>query len=313
MKGRLVLDCSTLLPGPFMAKLLAQQGARVVKIENPDRPDPARTLNPAYYADLNDCKELVKLNLTVEADRAKFRKLVAQADGLIEGFRPAAKKKLGLDEASLHAANPRICILSLVGYPEDGPWRDRAGHDLNFEALTGLLSLFKEMPAIPLADFFGSFEGALSLACAMDETSRNGGKGRRIVISLMETLLRIQSRLIREYRETGNPPRPGETLFSGLFPCYRVYTAGDGRKISVGAIEEKFWQEICSLIGVPELAAHGYATGEKSAETAERIQRAFSSRPWKSVPGKHGWDTVFAAADCCVEPVLDYTEVFGAG
>lgn len=302
LHGRVVLDCSTLLPGPFIGKLLAEKGAKVYKIENPDRPDPARSMS-VFYADLNEMKELVLLNLTNPEHRARFQELVRTADGLIEGFRPAAKRKLGLDEETLHTINPRLCIASLVGYPEDGPWRDRAGHDLNFEALTGMLSIFNEIPALPLADVFGAYEGALTLACAMDSASRTG-QGTRTAISLVEVLRRVQSRLVREYQATGVVPKPGATLFSGLYPCYRIYRAGCGRKISVGAIEHKFWQKICELIGVPEASREGYATGQWGQEIIDRVQAAFGSKPWSE------WAPIFAEADCCVEPVLDYSEVF---
>ncbi|MGZ3708648.1 MAG: CoA transferase, partial [Bdellovibrionota bacterium] len=198
LEGRTILDCSSLLPGPFLGKLLAQRGAKVIKVENPERPDGARAMGGgAFYRDLNEMKEIVNLEFGTDA----FRALVRKADGLIEGFRPQAKKKLGLDEETLHALNPKLCIASLVGYPEDGPWRDRAGHNLNFEAVTGCLSLFGEMPALPLADLFAAYEGALSLTAAIDATAR-GDRGRRVVVSMSESLKQVQSGLIRQYQET---------------------------------------------------------------------------------------------------------------
>lgn len=308
LKGRTLLDCSALLPGSYIGKLLAERGARVIKIFNPDRPDPAQSMG-ALYNDLNDCKELVPLNLTLPESRKAFAELVQKADGLIEGFRPAAKRKLGLDWPTLHSLNPRICVISLVGYPEDGPWAERAGHDLNFEALTGMLSLFREMPALPLGETIGAYDGALSLVCAMDAVSRGGpnAQGSRVVMSFFEVLKSVQSRLIRQYRETGEIPRPGSTLFSGLFPCYRIYSAADGRRISVGAIEGKFWQKICQILEIPEYSDHGYATGRKGEEVASGVQQAFMKKPWKD------WAPVFDQADCCVEPVLDYSEVYPRG
>ncbi len=302
LHGRTILDLSTLLPGPFLGKLLAIKGARVIKIENPERPDPARQW-PVYFKDLNSLKQSVLLNLKNESDRAQLRSLVAQADGLIEGFRPAAKAKLGLDEASLHAINPKLCVISLIGYPETGPWRDRPGHDMNFGAVTGLLSLFNEMPGIPLADLFGAYEGALSMCAALDGVSR-GQPGRRIAVSLSEVLLGIQSRLISEYQETKRLPAHGQTLFSGLYPCYRMYRAKDGRRITVGAIEEKFWVEVCHRIGLPQLAVNGYSTGSEGQSVIKRVEAAFASQPWLG-----HWDGVFADGACCVEPVLDYSEV----
>lgn len=306
LHGRLILDCSTLLPGPFIGKLLALRGARVIKVENPDRPDGARLIGNGYYPELNGEKELVWANLTLPTDREKFRPLVKQAHGLIEGFRPAAKKKLGLDAESLHAINPDLCILSLVGYPEDGSWCDRAGHDLNFQAVTGTLSLFKEMPGLPLADLFAAYDGALGMACALDAAARGGG-GRRLVVAMSETLKDAQGIMIRGYRETGELPAHGSTLMSGKFPCYRIYRAADGRGVTVGAIEDKFWVRFCGVLGLPELQPHGYATGPKGAETIALVQKTLGARPWTH------WAPLFEAADCCVEPILDYAEVYGGG
>jgi crotonobetainyl-CoA:carnitine CoA-transferase CaiB-like acyl-CoA transferase len=302
---RLILDCSTLLPGPFLGKLVAQRGMRVLKIENPDRPDGAREMG-AYYEDLNSMKELVWLNLTKPGDQARFRELVAQADGVIEGFRPAAKKKLGLDEETLHALNSRLTILSLVGYPEDGPWRDRAGHDMNFQAVTGCLSLFEQLPALPLADLFAAYEGALSLVAALDECTRTG-RGKRVVVSMSGALENMQSIWVREYRRTGQIPRYGETLMTGRFPCYRLYEAGDGRRVTVGAIEHKFWEKFLAVIGLSGqgLETKAYATGTEGAATGARISTALRAKPWAH------WAPLFDAADCCVEPVRDYSELYG--
>lgn len=310
LQGRLILDCSALLPGPRVGKLLAQKGARVIKVESPSKPDGARTLGP-FYDDLNSLKEIVSLELApVGADRARFEALVRQADGLIEGFRPSTKRKLGLDSETLHRLNPRLCILSLVGYPEDGPWRDRAGHDMNFQAVTGCLSLFNELPGLPLADLFGAHEGAFALTAAMDAVTRAASKGTkalgtRVSVSLAEVLREAQSSAVAIYRATGEAPRPGKTLFSGQFPCYRIYSAGCGRRVTVGAIEHKFWEQVCGILGVPELVSEGYATGDAGERAKAKLQAALGARPWSH------WAPLFDAADCCVEPVLEYGEIFG--
>jgi alpha-methylacyl-CoA racemase len=302
MKGRIILDCSTLLPGPFIGKLLASMGAQVIKIENPDRPDGARSMG-AYYKELNECKELCWLNLTQPEHQTQFRDLVKKADALIEGFRPQAKKKLGLDVETLHRINPKLCIASLVGYPEDGPWKDRAGHDLNFQAVTGCLSLFSEMPGLPLADMFASYSGALKLCALLDDVSR-GAPGARVVISMSEVLKEAQGIFIREFKETGQLPHHGKTLISGLYPCYRVYLSQDGRKIAVGAIETKFWDKVCEILELRKLSDKGYVTGKVGEKVVTQVQKAFGAKPWSH------WAPLFDAADCCVEPVLDYSQIY---
>ncbi len=306
LTSRVILDCSTLFPGALIGKWLAERGARVIKIENPRFPDLTRKAGlkaGSYYEDYNAMKEHVSLDLSSPEERPRFHELVAQADALIEGFRPAAKIRLGLDEKTLHGVNRRLCIVSLVGYPEDGPWRDRAGHDLNFQALSGMLSLFGEQPGLPLGEILGAYEGAFSLMCALDEATRTG-RGTRVVMSFFETMKRIQSRLVRDFQHSGETPRPGGTLFSGMYPCYHVYRAKDGRRIAVGALEHKFWVKVCEVVGTPDLINDGLATGIAADRAIERIQQAFELRTWDE------WAPLFEAADCCVEPVLNYGEVF---
>ncbi|MCC7441380.1 MAG: CoA transferase [Bdellovibrionales bacterium] len=302
LSGRLILDCSTLLPGPFVGKLLLDLGAEVVKVEHPSRPDGSLAMGNAYEY-LNHGKRIEKLDLAVPAERARFDQLARGAHGLIEGFRPNAKEKLGLTEERLHGINPRLCVASLVGYPEDGPWRDRAGHNLNFEAVTGLLSMFREIPALPLADLFAAYGAALALAASMDQAERTG-RGSRSVIAMSEALKDVQGLWIHEYRRSGHVPSPGATLMSGLYPCYRIYVAGCGRRVSVGAIEAKFWKKLCAVLGIPDRIPHGMSLGAEGERTAEAVQRALGSRPWKT------WEPLFEAADCCVEAAVEYPEIY---
>jgi alpha-methylacyl-CoA racemase len=307
LRGRLILDCSTLLPGPRVGKLLAQKGARVIKIESPSKPDRVRDLGP-FYDDLNGLKEVRQLEIAPgAAGRKGFEELVSQADGLIEGYRPATKSKLGLDSPTLHALNPRLCILSLTGYPEDGPHRERPAHDMNLQAETGFLSLFNELPGLPLADLFGAYEGALALTAAMDAVTRGGpnAQGTRVVVSLAQALTEVQSSAVAVYRATGEAPKPGETLFSGKFPCYRIYTAGCGRRVAFGPLEPKFWIKACEILGATEVLDGAYAVGKEGALVTTRIQQALGSKPWSH------WAPLFAADPCCVDGVREYSEVFG--
>lgn len=305
LQGRTILDCSALLPGPLIGKLLALEGARVLKIENPHKPDGARAMG-TFYQDLNSLKEVIEIDILSDSGRHEFHQLVRSADGLIEGFRPETKLKLGLTEQHLHSINPKLCIVSLVGYPEESSWRDRPGHDLNFGALSGCLSLFKEMPALPLADLFGAYEGALALTSALDATAR-GSSGSRRVVSLLEVLKKVQSSVVSDYQATGVEPLPGQTLFSGQFPCYRIYHSKDLRRISVGAIETKFWQKFCRILDLEDLIPLGFSTGEDGQRVIDRIQFRLESKPWSE------WKPLFENADCCVEPVLQYHEVFSRG
>lgn len=304
LSGKTVLDCSILLPGALAGKLLAEKGARVLKIENPDRPDPAREMGSgAYYDDLNACKELIHLNLTRDKDRRRFAELAAGAHVVIEAFRPAAKLKLGLDEKTLLGLNPDLRILSLIGYPEDGPWRERAGHDLNFQAATGVLSLTRELPGLPLSDVLAAYEGALAVVASLASTE---GRGERIVISMTEAITRAQSKLIAEFKRTGVAPSPGNTFMTGKYPCYQIHVAQDGRRIAFAPMEEKFWNQACALLGLSRLEGKGYATGEEGERIHRAIAEIFAARPWSH------WAPLFEEADCCVSPVLTYPELYAS-
>ncbi len=299
LSGRTILDCSTLLPGPFIGKLAAEAGARVLKIEHPERPDGARALGH-FYDDLNSLKEIVKLDLGQEPDRGRFRSLVREANGLIEAFRPAAKIRLGLDEATLLGLNPGLCVVSIVGYPETGPLRERAGHDLNFQALSGSLSLAEGMPNLPMADLLGAYRGAFELSALLHREAKTG-KGGRAVVSLQETLLQAQSPLFADHRAND------VTFLSGAFPSYRVYRSSDGRRIAVGAIEAKFWDAFCRVIGLSGAEGHGFAGGDRGRDLISEVETRLAAKPWSH------WRPLFEAADCCVEPVLDYDEVRSFG
>ena len=306
LEGKTIVDCSILLPGPFVAKLLALQGARVIKIENPDRPDPARLMG-AYYQDLNCMKEERSIDITSSDGRKEFHEIIRESHGLIEGFRPSTKAKLGLDETTLHAINPQLVIGSIIGFPENGPWRDKAGHDLNFQATTGLLSLSHDMPPLPWADLFASYQAALSITSLLCAQSQ-GAKGQRVTVSMSEALIEIQSLLFAQFQQDKKTPHHGGNLFSGAYPCYRIYNLSENRRISVGCIEPKFWHRFCLTLGtseseLKELLEGQFATGESGEKTVNKLQSILSKRTWNELGPQ------LEALDCCVEPIIDYREV----
>ena len=299
LEGRTILDLSSLLPGPYVGKLLAGQGARVIKIENPRFPDPARQMG-AYYRDLNSCKEIISLDWA--SDPASLIPWLQQADGLIEAFLPKAKIKLRLQEHELYKAQPKLCILSMTGFPEDGPNKDRPAHDLNFQALTGALSLNREQPGLPWADLLSAHDAAFALACLLDRQSRTG-HGGRISVSMYWVMKAAQSGLKLGMIESGETPMYGETLFSGKFPCYHIYTCKDGRRVAVGALEEKFWHTLCDILKTPEVKDSRYTDAVEGERVKQVIAKRFQDRSWDD------WAPEFERTPCCVEPVLTYQEV----
>lgn len=298
----LVLDCSILLPGPMMGKILAQMGHQVLKLENPDRPDPARKFGSGtYYDDLNGLKTLVPMDLQNPKDRPDFEALVKKADGLIEGYRPETKAKLGLLSETLHKINPRLTILSIVGFPKDHPRHSFGAHDINFQAVSGLLSLqAPHLPAIPLADLLAAYQGALGFTHSLLEPDR---KNVYLEISIYEVLKNSQSKLMAEFEKTGIVPSYGSTLTTGLYPCYGLYQTKDGRHLAVGAIEERYWTSFCNLIGKPHLLGQGLTTGDSGAKVRAEIADAISKKTHAE------WKTLLKEVDACVDPVLNYSEI----
>ncbi len=287
-----------------MGRLLMEKGARVLKIENPNKDDRSK-MDGGHYDYLNHNKEIVKLDLTAQKDRAAFADLVRSADGLIEGFRPQARTKIGLDEETLHSINPRLCIASLVGYPEDGPLKNKPGHEVNYEALTGLISVFDGLPSLAISDLFTSYEAALAMVSALDFLAHNkDARGIRMVTSIFETSQKIQFPLIIDYKKKGVLPKQGETIFTGALPSHRLYECKDGRKIAVGPVEHAYWNQLCDLVDTPELKYKGLSSGDEAKEVIRTMQAAFGQKTWAE------WEPIFDGTDCCVEAVRDYSELY---
>ncbi len=306
LSGLTILDFSSLLPCPFAADLLAVLGARVIKIESPSRPDPARAFGTGLaYHEVNHRKELVWLDLKVDADRQKLYQLVEKADAGIEGYRPEVKQRLGIDFKTLQKYNPKFVLCSASGFHADGPRSHRAGHDLNFVALSGILDLTRGsdgkpvIPGVPLGDIAVAYTAALRLLAAVF-AARQTGKGDHVQVTIEEALIDIQRPFLKEQiseLKAGHGVTAGSTLATGQFPCYALYHL-EGGTLAVGALEEKFWQAFCGVIERQDLIPQQFATGPQRDRTQAEVLKALSRRPFAA------WAEAFARIDCCVEPVL---------
>lgn len=315
LKGLTIIDLSSLLPSPFAAHLLARFGARVLKVESPNRPDPARQFGyvPAgqktssAYREINDIKELVWLDLKTEADRKKLYELVKTADGAIEGYRPDVRRRLGIDYETLSALNPRLVYCSVGGYDPKGPYRDRAGHDINFVARSGILDQTRDssghcvMPGLPIGDYVVAQAAALRMACALFG-ARASGQGCHVEITIEEALREVQMPFLRETIESGEAPKAGDTLVTGKYPCYRLYEVNGGT-FALGALEEKFWQAFCVAIGRADLIEKQFASGAAGQAVAADVSKTLSAKTFAE------WWKIFQNVDCCIEPVLSAKEV----
>lgn len=310
-----IIDLSRLLPGPFCTQLLADLGADVVKIEDTDRGDYLRWMPPlagrysALFHAVNRNKRSVVLNLKVSSGRAAFLRLVERADVVVEGFRPGVIDRLGIGYATLRERNPRVILCSITGYGQDGPYRGRAGHDVNYAALAGVLSMTgcepdtPVVPGVQMGDLGGgALPAAVAILAALHEREHTG-QGRHCDVSMLDGLVSWMAPVAAAYQATGEVPGPGTYLLNGRHPCYRIYRCADGH-LSLGALEPKFWRNFVGLIGLPDLAEAGLSSGDEAAAVAAQVQDVLLTRT------RAEWARHFADAEVCCEPVLSIDEVF---
>ncbi len=256
LNGVRVLDLSRLIPGPFCTLILSDLGASVDKLEDPHVGDYLRVFPPmkrglsGRFNALNRDKRSLCLDLKKPEGRDALLRLARHYDVVVESFRPGVLDKLGVGFAALARENPRLVMLSISGYGQDGPLRDRAGHDLNYIALGGVLGVAgppdrpPPTPAVQLADIAGgALFGAVGILAALYERERTG-RGQQVDVSMCEGALAFLIPELGSYDAAGTPPRRGGELLIGGAACYGVYRTKDGRFLSVGALEPKFWTRV---------------------------------------------------------------------
>ena len=315
LSGLRVLDLTRNLPGPFATRLLADLGATIVKVEPPEG-DPARPLAALFEA-LNHGKECRTIDFRSSADLDRLRTWVQDADVLLDSFRPGVLQGLGLDAATLHALNPRLVMVSITGYGQHGPWAQKAGHDLNFMALSGVLDQMRAPTGeLALSNVqWGDLAGGSAMACiavlaAVFEAQKTG-QGRHLDVSMVHGL---HAQLVMP-RATGamlapllgRRPGAGEDLLNGVLPCYNLYATQDGRHLAVGALEFKFWKAACEVFGRPDWVQRHWQRGQLPGSPDCAALRAEVAQLVASQP-LAVWSERFAQADACVTPVLTLEE-----
>lgn len=302
LQGITVLDLTRLLPGATATAYLVEHGAEVIKIEQPGEGDYARTLAPEVFRATNAGKKSVAINLKDPRGRELLTRMAERADILVEGFRPGTMARLGLSYETLRGVNRRLIYASLTGYGQTGPYAGLAGHDVNYLALGGVLGLNDHViPGVQIADLAaGSMRAVMAILLALLERAKTG-EGRHLDISMLEGVKSLLTVPLATYRATG---REGcEEVLSGRYACYNVYQASDGRWLAVGALEPKFWGELCRQLGCEDLIAQQFAEGECRGQVKERIAAIFRTR----TAGE--WFEALRAFDCCVTPVRTISEV----
>jgi alpha-methylacyl-CoA racemase len=316
LDGVRVLDLSRLLPGGFCSLLLADFGADVVKVEDTGMGDYVRWAAPYYegaddsaksalFLALNRGKRSIRLNLKTDGGREALLRAVAEADVVLESFRPGVLDRLGVGYEAMRAVNPAIVYCAITGYGQDGPLRDRSGHDMNYLGLVGLLGLTGAadgppvQPAGQIADLGGgALMAAFGILAALRERDRSG-EGQVVDVSMADGALSWLAMVAARYlAEDVVPVRGGLELAGGLV-CYRPYACADGW-VTLGALEPKFWQAWCRGVGREDLVEHQFdAPGSPAHGEVEAIFAARTREQWRAFASEH---------DCCLEAVLDLDE-----
>lgn len=304
LDGLRVLDLSRLLPGAAATLQLANFGAEVIKIEEPERGDYARWMPPyiegegAVFRVVNRGKKSIALDLKSEDGRAAFLRMVETADVVVESFRPGTMARLGLDYEMLRERNPRLIYVSITGYGQSGPWAHMAGHDINYAALGGAI----DPPAIPgvqIGDLAGgALQAVIGVLLALTARAKTG-RGQQVDVSMTEGIASMLPVALGVWAATGKAPVHGESVLKGRYACYRLYECADGRYVAVGALEPKFWAALCRALGCDQFVADQFAEGARRQEIIAALAHIFRGRAAEE------WFELLRPADCCVTPVRD--------
>jgi crotonobetainyl-CoA:carnitine CoA-transferase CaiB-like acyl-CoA transferase len=315
LSGTTILDLTRLLPGGFCSLILADLGADVIKIEEPGRGDYLRGFPPlgatqsVLFTALNRGKRSLTLNLKSDAGRTILLDLVRRADVLLESYRPGVLARLGLDAATLQAANPRLIICSISGYGQHGPLRDRVGHDLNYLGYAGALPLFAPqgggppiVPGMQIADIGGgALPAAIGILAALLERARTG-HGQVLDIGMTDGVLRWLALYAAQQWATGDAPAGGRGPLSGGYACYSTYATADARALTIAAVEPRFWANLCHMLERDQFIALQYAPWPEQQRIFADLGALFATRTLEQ------WLAFFGDAEVCIGPALTLAE-----
>jgi len=319
LDGMRVLDLTRLLPGGFCSLLLADFGADVIKVEDTGLGDYVRWAPPHYrgaeqsassalFLSLNRGKRSIRVDLKSPAGKDVLLRLVRDADVLLESFRPGVLDRLGVGYERLRGENPGLVYCAITGFGQDGPNRDRPGHDINYLGLNGILGLSGEADGPPvsaapqIADLGGgALMGVAGILMALSERARSG-EGQLVDCSMFDGSLSFLAMLAGEMLADGSTPRRGALRLAGGLVCYRPYECADGY-VTLGALEPKFWAEFCRGVGREDLLDRAFDPPGSAAHRAlSDIFAARTREEWRAFASEH---------ECCLEPVLDLDEALG--
>ena len=314
LDGIKVLDLSRLLPGALCTQHLADMGADVLKIEDPGLGDYSRWIKPlikahsGFFLTVSRNKRAMKLDLKKPDGKEVFAKLARDADVVFESFRPGVVDRLGIGYDDVCKINPRIVYCSLSGYGQDGPYRERAGHDVNYCSYAGVTEQTGEWDGAPallnfqIADLAGgSLSSVMGILAALVDQQRTG-KGRYVDVSMTDCTLAHAVITLARMGIEGAPRARGDDYLTGGIPSYGIYETADSRFVSLGALEPKFWNAFCAAIDRPDLADCGETWGDEGRSIGAELAIVFKSQT------QAYWTAFGKRVDCCLAPVLSLQE-----
>ena len=303
LSGIKVLDLSRLLPGPFCSMILADHGAQVISVE-----DKRFLTDDLFFTTVNRNKEHMSLDLKTEEGKEIFFRLVKESDILLEGFRPGVVNRLGVDYDTVKKVNPKIIYCSITGYGQSGPYRDRVGHDVNYLSFSGVLDLIGEKdrpPSIPgtqIADITcGGMNAALGIILALHAREKTG-KGQYVDISMTDGALSLLPAILFYYQSSGQVYKRSDTFLSHRYACYNTYETADGRHLSIGAVENRFWKPLCEHFGVPEYTPLQY-DDDRRQEIVDFMRTTFKKKTLQE------WEEDLADLEICWGRIQTLPEV----
>ncbi|NIA19137.1 MAG: CoA transferase [Xanthomonadaceae bacterium] len=315
LKDLRVLDLSRLLPGPFCSMVLADHGARILKLEAPGEGDYIRSWEPkvdnysALFLAVNRNKKSLTLDLKTELGQEIFFRLVREYDVVLESFRPGVMSRLGIDYHKAKKVNEKIIYCSITGYGQFGPEAQKAGHDLNYLAESGILHTSgcadgqPVVPGIQVADIGGGALYAVNAILMAYIAVQRGETGAHLDISMTDGLVSMFSLLSAYFFAQGRDPGPNETTFNGGQADYQVYETSDNHYMALGALEEKFWHNFCEAIDRPDLIGRQQGDGKAQGQLIQELKDIFSRRTINE------WQVLLEGKNTCCEPVVSFGDV----
>ena len=307
LKGIRVLDITRLLPGDFCTYLLSEYGAKVVKVEQPGLGDYIRSVPPLVdgvslvHGMINRGKLSVGIDLKKKEGKEVLRKLIRRSDVFLEGFRPGAVDRLGFSFEDVKRLNPKIVYCSISSFGHRSPLSSMPAHDLNVEAMSGLLGSVPrpQIPFVQLGDYMAAMYAALGIVVSLARRTR---EATYVDVPMVQSLMSLLVLPASSYFATTLPPARGQSLVYGSEPYYAIYRTADGRHIAVAAIEPRFWTNLMQAIGLAHLAGLRNGSVRDRLKLGREMKRAFASKT------QEAWSSILMGRDTCATPILDIHE-----